>query len=73
MMINNDELVHLSALVQKAEETRNLQDTTALQQYVTNTPGLAVQTFHLTGEVKEKLIYYARFAHFEIAFQELEV
>jgi hypothetical protein len=58
MMINNDELVHLSSLIQKAEETRNVQNTTALKQHVTNNPALLVKTFHLTNEIKERLIYY---------------
>jgi hypothetical protein len=58
MMINNDELAHLSSLVQKAEEKRNSQNITALKRYVTNTPELSVQTFHLTNEIKERLIFY---------------
>jgi hypothetical protein len=58
MMINNDELVHLSSLVQNAEEMRNLQSTTALKQYVANNPELSVKTFHLTNEIKERLIFY---------------
>jgi hypothetical protein len=56
--MNNDQLVHLSALVQHAEETRNLQNTTAIKQYVTNNPTLSVNTFHLTNEIKERLVYY---------------
>ena len=57
-MFNNDGLVQLDYLVQNAEEKRNLQNTAAIKKYVASHPELPINTFHLTNEIKEKLIFY---------------
>ena len=57
-MSHNNELVQLNTLVQNAEEKRNLQNTAAIKKYVESHPELPMNTFHLTNEIKDLLIFY---------------
>jgi len=57
-MSYNNELVQLNSLVKNAEENRNLQNTKSLQKYMDKHPQLSDITINMTGEIKNKLLFY---------------